>query len=213
MADRAVPEIAEGLADSATPPVRQDAAPPSLPETSTPMLEVHAPHKSIHSWSDFFIHIATIVIGLCIAVGLEQTVEYAHHRHQSESLERQMKGVLENNRNLDTESIANLKQHRLYLADLRAAINARLHGQPEPPAPSNHDIRMAPLARLPNLAPYDAAKLSGLVAVLATQRLRIYSRLANQRDFFSIAVSGWTDDLHRLSAFQERFWILVALWN
>jgi hypothetical protein len=47
------------------------------------MLDVHAPHERVHSWSDFFIHIATIVIGLLIAIGLEQTVEYFHHRHQA----------------------------------------------------------------------------------------------------------------------------------
>ena len=43
------------------------------------MLDVHVPHPT-HTWKDFFIHIATIVVGLLIAVGLEQTVEYFHHR-------------------------------------------------------------------------------------------------------------------------------------
>jgi|GEM_PF-1232925 len=46
------------------------------------MLDVHPPHAATHTWRDFFIHIATIVIGLLIAVGLEQTVEYLHHREQ-----------------------------------------------------------------------------------------------------------------------------------
>jgi hypothetical protein len=46
------------------------------------MLDVHPPHHPAHSWRDFFIHIATIVVGLLIAVGLEQTVEALHHRHQ-----------------------------------------------------------------------------------------------------------------------------------
>ena len=46
------------------------------------MLDVHPPHTPTHTWRDFFIHIATIVIGLLIAVGLEQTVEYIHHREQ-----------------------------------------------------------------------------------------------------------------------------------
>lgn len=45
------------------------------------MLDVHAPHESVHTWRDFFIHIATICVGLLIAIGLEQTVE-AIHRHQ-----------------------------------------------------------------------------------------------------------------------------------
>ncbi len=42
------------------------------------MLDVHPPHDPVHSWKDFFIHIATIVLGLIIAVGLEQTVEKIH---------------------------------------------------------------------------------------------------------------------------------------
>jgi hypothetical protein len=46
------------------------------------MLDVHAPHQSVHTWKDFFIHIATIVVGLLIAIGLEQTVEHFHHKHQ-----------------------------------------------------------------------------------------------------------------------------------
>lgn len=46
------------------------------------MLDVHAPHQTDHTWKGFFIHLATISIGLLIAIGLEQTVEYFHHRHQ-----------------------------------------------------------------------------------------------------------------------------------
>ncbi len=47
------------------------------------MLDVHAPHRTVHTWKDFIIHIATITIGLLIAIGLEKTVELFHHRHQS----------------------------------------------------------------------------------------------------------------------------------
>jgi hypothetical protein len=45
------------------------------------MLDVHPAHHAASTWRDFFIHIATIVLGLCIAVGLEQTVEFFHHRY------------------------------------------------------------------------------------------------------------------------------------
>ena len=51
------------------------------------MIDVHpAPHAA-HSWHDFFIHIATIAIGLLLALGLEQTVEHFHRLHQRHSLE------------------------------------------------------------------------------------------------------------------------------
>ena len=45
------------------------------------MLDVHAPHEPIHGWRDFFIHLATITIGLLIALSLERCVEWQHHRH------------------------------------------------------------------------------------------------------------------------------------
>jgi hypothetical protein len=51
------------------------------------VLDVHAPHEHIHGWKGFLTHIAAIVVGLLIAVALEQTVELLHHRHQREQLQ------------------------------------------------------------------------------------------------------------------------------
>jgi hypothetical protein len=51
-------------------------------EAAAAMLDVHVPREALYTWKGFFIHIATIVIGLLIAIGLEQTVEFFHHRHQ-----------------------------------------------------------------------------------------------------------------------------------
>ena len=82
MDDTDDPAIPQAPADDQIFAALPNAEALSTPETSEPMLDVHAPHKTIHTWKDFFIHIATIVIGLLIAVGLEQTVEYFHHRHQ-----------------------------------------------------------------------------------------------------------------------------------
>ena len=46
------------------------------------MLDVHRPPHAAHGWRDFFVHIVTIVIGLLIAIGLEQAVEGIHHRQE-----------------------------------------------------------------------------------------------------------------------------------
>jgi hypothetical protein len=59
----------------------------SPPEEHIPMLDVHPPHEAAHSWRDFFVHIATIVIGLCIAVGIEQTVEWFHRHNEVRRME------------------------------------------------------------------------------------------------------------------------------
>ena len=59
-------------------------------ESPAPMLDVHAPHDAVRTWKDFFIHIAAIAVGLLIAIGLEQTVEYFHHRHQVAEMRRSL---------------------------------------------------------------------------------------------------------------------------
>jgi hypothetical protein len=50
------------------------------------MLDVHPPHHPTHTWKDFLIHIATIVVGLLIAIGLEQAVEAIHHASERREL-------------------------------------------------------------------------------------------------------------------------------
>lgn len=82
MANNTEPLTTERRPDGPRAPVQPVAEPLSNPAISAPMLAVHAPIGGIHTWNDFFIHSATFVIGLLIAVGLEQTVEHFHHRHE-----------------------------------------------------------------------------------------------------------------------------------
>ena len=55
------------------------------------MLDVHVPHHPTRTWSDFFVHIATIVVGLLIAIGLEQAVESIHEHHELDALREELK--------------------------------------------------------------------------------------------------------------------------
>ena len=64
------------------------------------VLDVHPPLSAIHGWRDFFIHIATITIGLLIAIGLEQTVEYFHHLDQLSVARREIGDELNENRRI-----------------------------------------------------------------------------------------------------------------
>jgi hypothetical protein len=90
MTDSAEPEILQEPAGSLNAAVPQDAT-ASMLEISAPMLEVHPPHEPIHTWRGFCIHIATITIGLLIAIGLEQLVEHFHHRQQAAAISRKLK--------------------------------------------------------------------------------------------------------------------------
>jgi hypothetical protein len=76
------------------------------------MLDVHARHEALHTWKDFFIHIATIVIGLLVAIGLEQTVEWVHRRHQLRAAREQISIELEQNRRILQMNLAEVAKLR-----------------------------------------------------------------------------------------------------
>lgn len=50
---------------------------PSLPIPEEPPVEIHKP-KPVHNWREFLTELGTIVLGICIAISLEQFVEYLH---------------------------------------------------------------------------------------------------------------------------------------
>jgi hypothetical protein len=54
------------------------------------MIDIHPPHQSVHTWKDFLIHMSAICLGLLLAIGLEQSVEYLHHRHQLAEARQQL---------------------------------------------------------------------------------------------------------------------------
>src|SRR6185312_3285273 len=64
-------------------------------EKENEMIDIHAPHESIHSWRDILLHLAIVVAGILIAIGLEQSVEYLHHRQQRSDLIRQLRAESE----------------------------------------------------------------------------------------------------------------------
>lgn len=82
----------------------------NVPETTKEhetMLDVHpAPHAASSS-KEFFIHIATIVLGLLIAVALEQTVVYFHHRREVAEVREELRGEREANKNSFTSETTN----------------------------------------------------------------------------------------------------------
>jgi hypothetical protein len=80
------------------------------------MLDVHPPHGATHTWRDFFIHIATIVVGLCIAVGLEQSVEFWHHRQEVKELREKLRVEREEDR---SAYAADVPRFRLQVGELQ----------------------------------------------------------------------------------------------
>jgi hypothetical protein len=57
-----------------------DAA-PIQPAPEETQVEIHKP-KPVHNWREFLTELGTVVLGICIAISLEQFVEYLHWHNE-----------------------------------------------------------------------------------------------------------------------------------
>jgi hypothetical protein len=182
MAERADPEIPERPADSPKAAVPAGAETRYMPEVSASMLDVHALHQTVRTWKDFFIHIATIVIGLLIAIGLEQTVEFFHHRHQVAEARDQLETELRINVAIfDTQILEMRRLAPILQRDLEVLHFLREHpGAPRSSWPGELSWWYVDYAYV--LSAWNAAHESSVLALMprreVEQRSALYSSLA-----------------------------------
>ncbi|MGA8940556.1 MAG: hypothetical protein WB439_15450 [Acidobacteriaceae bacterium] len=141
------------------------------------MIDIQPPEHTPHTWRDFFIHIATICIGLLIAIGLEQTAELIHHHHQRHQLEEDLR--TEAQRNVDTVQ-ANEKNFAVYMVWYRDILKA---GREAQPAAGFVDVVIPPrvnpaFAQRPMDSVWPAAMASGAVAVLPREEVETFGRVS-----------------------------------
>jgi hypothetical protein len=140
------------------------------------MIEVHPPHEGVHTWRQFFIHIAAISIGLLIAIGLEQTVVYFHHRHQLREARGELTVELESNRRVVG---INLEAARKVVADLDADMALLRAVQTSPASQSRAPIGSKLVYGLGNFywpkdATWQAVKQNGSLGLMAHDELHYY---------------------------------------
>jgi hypothetical protein len=142
------------------------------PYPGAPMLDVHPPHAPTHTWKDFFIHIATITVGLLIAVGLEQTVELFHHRHQLNEIRAQLAEERETDRRiLDYDKVED-EQMQAELATDIALLQRRAAGDK---APLSNKLRYAWIGIALRDGAWQSAKQGTVTSLMSEDELVIYS--------------------------------------
>src|SRR5580704_11997712 len=80
-----------------------------------PVIDVHPPSEPLHGWRDFFIHLATITIGLLIALSLEGCVEWQHHRHLVHEAETSLQIEIRNNSTQLAGALEDVRSEQKYL--------------------------------------------------------------------------------------------------
>lgn len=140
------------------------------------MIDIHDAQHAASTWRDFFIHIATIVLGLMIAVSLEQTVEAIHHHSERRQLEEDLRAEAEGRIPLLT---AGLKQFAIEADWCREGLQ---RGRAATASGGFVTFVLPDRPQIPKLlrpedATWPAAKATGLVAVLTNQEIEGWNRV------------------------------------
>ena len=166
------------------------------------MLDIHPPQETAHTWKDFLIHIATIVVGLVIAVGLEQSVEAIHHHYQRQDLR--------------TGMIADAKLYlhdvdQLHLANTQQIEDLTVRIQQVKQALSNSTKLVPPAYRplLPTntirLGNMEAAKSSGLLQLLSPEEVVVLTEAEVGIDHVAVLRERVQEAAGKRIAFEQRF--------
>ena len=174
------------------------------------MLDVHPPHEAAHTWKDFFIHIATICVGLLIAVGLEQSVEAIHHNHQRHQLEEDLRAEAEANQQVIARDLHMLDLEGWFQQAERAttptgAIGGKLHIALPPPPCIPGSVGSAGIRYFaPSEAVSTTARESGLIALLPVEQSRMQARLAHNYELLGVSREKVADGCNDISAMRDR---------
>jgi hypothetical protein len=153
------------------------------------MLDVHPRHHSPNTWKDFFLHIATIVVGLLIAIGLEQTVEFFHHRHQVAETREALRLELEENHRLFARYVQDFHWETAALENNMLVLDyLQQHpGTPQEKLPGVLSWRWA-RARF-NRVVWDTARQTAVTALMPPRE-----NTANARLYEELQIATDTDD-------------------
>ena|ERR1700722_1775962 len=144
-------------------------------------MDVHAPHGGIHTWRDFWIHLGTITIGLLIAIGLEQSVEWVHRLHERHVLQGELRDEGDENLKGVQVDIDRLHSWRNGIVERRKDVQQMIASGGKLKLP----FRVIPLRgaiALPSESTWDSAKASGKVALLPDYQSDVYTFLYLEND-------------------------------
>ena len=164
------------------------------------MLDVHPPHEAVHTWKDFLIHIATIVVGLIIAVGIEQTVEAIHHRHELQKAREELRDDLQSNRRANAKQLELVHQIQAELnADMMLLLAHRASNKPLT-APLHFDWEF----RRTRSAAWETNKQSGALNLMPHPELGYYDYVFTVCNLVMESAGNWQASLETSKAIANR---------
>ena len=173
-------EAASPLSEGETAAIAERAHVPETAKEHETMLEVHPAHHAASSWKEFSIHIATIVLGLLIAIGLEQTVAYFHHRREVAEVREELRGERQANKDSFTSETTHWRWETAELEN-NLMVLAYLQKHPGTPDEKLPGSLVWSHGSSPNTqAAWDAAKNSGVTSLMPHEEVEQYDDTYNK---------------------------------
>jgi hypothetical protein len=175
------------------------------------MLDVHVPHPT-HTWRDFFIHVGTICVGLLIAVSLEQTVEYFHHRHQRHGLEEELHVDYEYDHTALENNITDYDVRLKWLLGLRKDVDIMLteHRKADLPTrkltfpPFGNGLQGSGTMNIGN-STYESARDDGRLAFLPEGERPVYGQISDRKAQYDAALEAFNQAAGRRISYANQF--------
>jgi len=148
------------------------------------VLEVHPPSEPVHGWRDFLIHLATITIGLLIALSLEGCVEFWQHRSLVHEAEESLQTEINANaRELDGALDDVRKEQEVLRRDIEVMKKIIAHPKEE----NREDLTINFRIRTFNNVSWKTAESTGAISYMPYERAKEYSNLYGAQNEIDVA--------------------------
>ena len=135
------------------------------------MIEVHPPDHAPHGVRDFLLHIFTITVGLLIALGLENFVEWRHHVHLKHQAEETMRQELRANQKDLNDVVAAIPREQANLKRIEAFLQARMEGKTF----TVHSMQTGMTQVTPQNAAWNTASATGALSYMDYDEVQRFS--------------------------------------
>jgi len=167
------------------------------------MIDIHPPQHAPMTGREFFTHLFIVILGILIAIGLEQAVEYIHHRHEREALIENFHHECSDNLQVFDHDLDLARQQiawdRASLAILR---NAQGQGGyitvTMPPPPDGGGLQS------PSRSVWSVAKSSGKIELLPENLAEVFDRVDTEGGHWNDVVQPAMVAFQRITGFADR---------
>jgi hypothetical protein len=150
-------------------------------------MELH-PMEGVHNWKQFVVHMTIVVLGIMVAIGLEQTVEAVHRRHQQHEFETQLREEGLTNQGIVQHDLQWMDAQLGWLLDAKSAVDSYRLGHrkgaanfPQHPPDDARTVGSVGDAD-PQMAVWTRGKESGLVSLLPADEAEAYGTVYGLAD-------------------------------